>query len=1107
MMAFIGLQVGPNAASCDGLPVRRNRRSMNWKSVVRRTLPASLSRITFVVVAMALATMVSKSDASDRDDHFERHVRPLLIERCHKCHAGVEAKGGLRLDSRAAALKGGDTGAAIDVGRGEESLLLQAVRHENGLEMPPDGKLTSAQIVALSQWIRDGAVWPGSSATAPADSTETVAITAPQRPNSENLAAALQLWLRADSLQLADGESVPVWPDQSGHGRDLSATKGAREGGVGGPGNFVQQSNLYGRPAVRFSQATGLASSPGNPVDIRGDAALTMTIAMNLSQFDGQPSHSTVFSVGNPAFGSDPGKPLAALIEIDLPQQFSLDFAGGWGHDATPGPGSFQPFFGKPVIVTIVKTPGPIRETTRFFINGKAVVDSRGSLRDPASSSLASSASPSATAAAVSASPDQGAIHDNVPDIQHRTDVGVILGKALSWCGAIQGDIGEVLLYNSALSDSDRLGVEVYLGEKFGLWIDEERTVEKQAVYTDAEKSHWAYQPVRDAVLPVVKNETWVRTPVDRFTLAAFESHSLSPAPEVDKQLFLRRVTFDLTGLPPSPVEVDAFLADTSPQARETVVDRLLRSPHYGERWGRHWLDLVRYAESTANDANAVMPYAWRYRNYVIDAFNSDLPYDQFLIEQLAGDLLPPTESIAVNTRRTIATGYLMIGPKALAETDKEQSRLDIVDDQIDVTGRAMLGLTLACARCHDHKFDAIRTSDYYALAGIFRSTEPFRNEVRNATMWWEFPVPQGEGIEPLIVMAPKETQPRNLRVHLRGNRFTLGKVAPRDAPGIIAAASLSTDDDTLSIIDPHQMSSGRLELARWIASPTNPLTARVLVNRVWQLHFGRGIVGTPDNFGARGELPSDPALLDWLTTQFIQSGWSVKRLHRLIVLSNTYRLQNDGRGAIQDYPNLSACQFHRRRLSAEELRDAVLAVSGQLDPVPGTSESGEFLISKAEDISAMIRPNRVGADDEYYTTFRKRSVYLPIVRNMMPDVLTLFDAADPNGVTTIRNETTVASQGLFLLNHPFVLEQSKAFAERLLRDESLTDEQRIERAHRLAFGRSATQVETEDTQAFLTVFIQSPELGDKPEAERRTSAWQAFCQSLLCSNEFLYIE
>ncbi|MCA9106232.1 MAG: DUF1549 domain-containing protein, partial [Planctomycetales bacterium] len=602
----------------------------------------------------------------------------------------------------------------LDRAAPDNSLLLRAVRHEDGLEMPPDGKLSEAQIENLAEWIRGGAIWPGSDIPPSAEPAELHGVPAPRAPDTGDLAHALQLWLRADSLRLEDGANVTVWPDQSGHGRDLSATAGIRDGGVGGPASFVHRSKLVGRPAVRFSPGTGLAASPGNPVEIRGDAELTITIVMNLGMFEGQPTHASIFGVGNPAHAGDPGRPLSALIEIDQTQDYSLDLAGGWGHDAILAPGSFKPLFDQPVIVTFVKTAGPMNATTRFYINGEL-------------------------AGPIEGQPVTG--RDTIPDFQHRADMGVFLGKALDWCGAFQGDIGEVLLFNTALSDSERLGIEAYLGEKFGLWIDEERSVAARATYTEAEMSHWAYQPVRPVSLPEIENDAWVRTPIDRFTLAAFEAHSLSPLAETDKRTYLRRLTFDLTGLPPTPEELDAFLADTSPQAYETVVDRLLESRHYGERWGRHWLDLVRYAESTANDANAVMPYAWRYRDYVIDAFNDDLPYDQFLIEQLAGDLLPPTESIAINTRRVIATGYLMVGPKALAETDKEQSRLDIVDDQIDVTGRAMLGLTLACARCHDHKFDAVRATDYYALAGIFRSTEPFQNEVRNATMWWEFPV------------------------------------------------------------------------------------------------------------------------------------------------------------------------------------------------------------------------------------------------------------------------------------------------------------------------------------------------------------------------------
>ena len=277
--------------------------------------------------------------------------------------------------------------------------------------MPPDGKLSPGQIEALDKWIRDGAVWPGSTTPVASADDEPHTIAVPAPPNSGNLAAALQLWLRADSLQLADGESVPVWPDHSGHGRDVSATKGLREGGVGGPANFVLHSHLQGRPAVRFSQWTGLASSPGNPVDIRGDAALTMTLVMNLTPFDGQHSHTTVFGIGNPAHSGDPGRPLAALLEIDQTQQSSLDFAGGWGHDAVLAPGSYQTHFGKPVIVTIIKTPGPIKDTTHFYINGQL-------------------------AAPLDGHPVTG--RDTVPDFQHRTDIGVFLGKALSWCGAFQ---------------------------------------------------------------------------------------------------------------------------------------------------------------------------------------------------------------------------------------------------------------------------------------------------------------------------------------------------------------------------------------------------------------------------------------------------------------------------------------------------------------------------------------------------------------------------------------------------------------------------------------------------------------------------------------------
>ncbi|HUY35804.1 MAG TPA: PSD1 and planctomycete cytochrome C domain-containing protein [Pirellulales bacterium] len=619
--------------------------------------------------------------------------------------------------------------------------------------------------------------------------------------------------------------------------------------------------------------------------------------------------------------------------------------------------------------------------------------------------------------------------------------------------------------------------------------------------FTAEQKAFWAFQPVHDPPPPDVKATGWPTSPIDCFILAPLERQGLSPAPPADKRTLLRRVSFDLIGLPPTPEEIDAFLADPSPDALAKVVDRLLRSPHYGERWGRHWLDVVRYAESTANDANAVMRYAFRYRDYVVDAFNRDLPYDQFIIEQLAGDLLPGTTDINEAVRRVIATGYLLLGPKALSETDKEQSRLDIVDDQIDVTGRAFLGLTLACARCHDHKFDPLPTIDYYALAGIFRGTEPFMDEVRTATMWWEFPLFQAPGDEPFMVMAPKEGKPVDLRVHLRGNRFNLGRVAPRRFLQIIAGEDHPP---------PAMTGSGRLELARWIASPQNPLTARVMVNRVWQHHFGRGLVASSDNFGRRGEPPSHPELLDWLAARFIESGWSVKALHKRLLLSSTYQMAGASNTPAEqvDPDNRLLWRMPRRRLEAEILRDAILAAGGKLDAKVGGGESSEFLWSKAELLGgAKIRPNTLKADDPYYSTSLRRSLYLPVVRNLLPDVLALFDAADPNGVTAVRNDTTVPAQSLFMLNNPVVRERALDFARLLLTDGKLDESGRIALAYARALGRPPEAEELAEAIAYLRDYAGRAAAPGKSEAEVNLAALQSYCQLLFCSNEFMYVD
>ena len=413
---------------------------------------------SLLLTVAVLCGLAGRISASEADDHFERRVRPLLIERCHKCHAGTKHKGGLRLDSREAVLKGGETGPAVVPGKPDESLLMHAVRHRDGLAMPPKGKLNESQIAALEQWIKAGAVWPGPAATAAAAGIAESSST-PMPPDDGELAKSLQLWLRADSLTLKDGDPVPVWPDQSGHGRDVSATKGVRPGGVGAPGRFSSRSSLMGRPAVRFETTTGLASSPGNPVAIRGDAPLSIMLVMNLRPHQAGPPFDGVLGIGDPAQARDPGKPLAAVVQINRGEDHALHFAGGWNHDASLGRGSFKSHHGKPVLLTIVKRPGPMRSTTRLFLNGVAATGQNGG-------------------------PLEG--RDEVPDFRHRSDIGVYLGKALDWCGSIQGDVGEVVVYNKALDDTERPGVEGHLAEKFGLWLDMPQHKAAPAAFTAA---------------------------------------------------------------------------------------------------------------------------------------------------------------------------------------------------------------------------------------------------------------------------------------------------------------------------------------------------------------------------------------------------------------------------------------------------------------------------------------------------------------------------------------------------------------------------------------------------------------------------------------------
>ncbi|MBC7852681.1 MAG: PSD1 domain-containing protein, partial [Pirellulaceae bacterium] len=432
--------------------------------------------------------------------------------------------------------------------------------------------------------------------------------------------------------------------------------------------------------------------------------------------------------------------------------------------------------------------------------------------------------------------------------------------------------------------------------------------------------NHWAFLPPNDPPVPVVNDVAWSSNPLDHFIYAKLQALRLSPTPLADKRTLIRRLSFDLLGLPPSPDDITAFLADDSPDATSRLIDRLLASPAYGERWGRHWLDVARYADSNGLDENVAHGNAWRYRDYVVTAFNEDRPYDRFLTEQLAGDLLT-CENEEERQRNLVATGFLAIGPKVLAEVDQAKMQMDIVDEQIDTVGRALLGLTLGCARCHDHKFDPIQTADYYGLAGVFKSTKTMENYTKVAK-WhenplWEFAPKLPGDMDPPTAMGVTEDKIIDVAIHIRGNPLKLGEVSLRHVPPVVRGPATPAFTP---------VESGRRELAQWMTDAKNPLTSRVMANRIWRWHFGQGIVRTTDNFGLLGDAPTHPELLDWLASEFMAHGWSLKHLHRTIVLSETYRQssQTSEQTRAIDPANTYLSRFPMRRLDAEAIRDSM---------------------------------------------------------------------------------------------------------------------------------------------------------------------------------------
>jgi cytochrome c553 len=597
---------------------------------------------------------------------------------------------------------------------------------------------------------------------------------------------------------------------------------------------------------------------------------------------------------------------------------------------------------------------------------------------------------------------------------------------------------------------------------------------ERGFTISEKDRGFWSFQPIVDHPLPQVNDSDWPQSTPDFFVLAQLEANGLTPAPPADKLALIRRATFDLIGLPPTPEEIQAFIEDSSPDAYVKLIDRLLESPHYGERWARHWLDVARYGEDQAHTFQArKYPEGYRYRDWLIDAFNSDMPYDRFIREQIAADLLE-----APDRRENLpALGFFALGPVYYGD----KKMLDQYDDRIDTLTRGFFGLTVACARCHDHKYDPISTEDYYALAGVFASTEyeetplvsPEEVEAAKEALTEDEKKKKVRPKYPFVHALKEAEKPVNLPVHIRGNPENLGHEVPRRFLSIFAA-----DKPEL-----FAQGSGRLELAEAIASEHNPLTARVLVNRMWKHHFGRGIVASTSNFGVLGERPTHPELLDHLAARFIASGWSMKWLHREIVLSAAYQQSTrfDSQNFEIDPENRLLWRMNRRRLEVEAWRDAMLAVSGQLDRTIG----GPSL-----DLSSSKN--------------RRRTLYGEVSRHDLHPLLRLFDFPDPNITSDERPITTVPLQQLFVLNSEFMIENAQALATRLTADENQDDADRIATAFRLVYGRPATDRELQLGLDFLAA---SDSQSDETTGKDRLNKWEQYAQVLLCANEFLYVD
>jgi mono/diheme cytochrome c family protein len=600
-------------------------------------------------------------------------------------------------------------------------------------------------------------------------------------------------------------------------------------------------------------------------------------------------------------------------------------------------------------------------------------------------------------------------------------------------------------------------------------------------------QDHWAFRPRQTPEPPEVADADWVRNPIDAFILARLEQHGLKPAPPAERLALLRRAHFDLTGLPPTPDAVAEFLADDSPDAFEKVVDRLLDSPHYGERWGRHWLDLVRFAETNSFERDSVKPHAWRYRDYVIRSLNDDKPYDQFLREQLAGDELPSPTADSV-----IATGFYRLGVWDDEPADRLLATYDHLDDLLTTVGQAFLGLTVNCARCHDHKIDPITQHDYYGLLAFLHNLTPMAKSGPQI----EAPIVLADG-QTGHALAVSERGPRapETFVLLRGNPQVRGAAVEPSFPAILDSRPAEIAKSAADA----KTSGRRRVLADWIASADNPLTARAMANRIWQHHFGRGIVRSPNNFGQNGLPPTHPELLDWLAGQLIDGGWRLKSMHRLIMLSSTYRMssQSDAMAFERDPANDLFWRFDLRRLSAEEIRDSVLAINGRLNPQ--MFGPGFFEEISAEVLAGQSRPGD-GWGKSPPEQQARRAVYIHVKRSLLTPLLEAFDLADPDGSCEARFVTTQPAQALAMLNGKFMNDQAAHFASRLRREAPEGAAAQVRRAWQLALGRDPDEANEQRALAVIEALQQHHGVG--PD-----EALNYYCLLVYNLNEFLYLD